>query len=89
MPLPNVSVPESGDDPSKFGAAGIKGMIVNPIYAGIAEFPKLIPDEQWVAAASRVLDEDGPDQFLVNLLYVLRRTFGCVEWDGNLPPDVN
>jgi hypothetical protein len=29
--LPNVSVPESGDGESKFGAAGIEGMILNPI----------------------------------------------------------
>jgi hypothetical protein len=89
LPRPNVSVPESGDDPSKFGVAGVKGMVMNPIYAGVGEYPKMIPDDQWVAAARQVLAEDGPDQFLVNLLYVLRRTFGCVEWGGDIPPDAN
>ncbi|HWE35035.1 MAG TPA: hypothetical protein VG406_00570, partial [Isosphaeraceae bacterium] len=89
LPRPTVSVPEHGDDPSKFGAAGIKGMVVNPIYAGVADYPKMIPDEEWVGAVTKVIEEDGAEQFLVNLLYVLRRTFGCVEWDGHLPPDVN
>jgi hypothetical protein len=89
LPLPNVSLPESGADPSKLGEAGDKGMVMNPIYAGVGEFPRLVPDEQWVATARNVLQEDGPDQFLVNLLYILRRTFGSVEWGGHLPPNVN
>lgn len=89
LPRPTVSVPENEDDPRKFGEAGIKGMVINPIYAGVGEFPRMVPEAQWVGAARRVLAEDGPDQFLVNLLYVLRRTFGCVEWGGNLSPDAN
>ena len=89
LPLPNVGALEHGDDPSKFGVAEIKGMVINPIYAGVADYPRLVTDEDWVGSARNVLAEDGPDQFLVNLLYVLRRTFGCVEWDGDFPPDVN
>jgi hypothetical protein len=89
LPRPNVSVPESGDDPAKFGEAGIRGMFANPIYAGIADYPRMVPDEQWIAAARDAIQQDGADQFLVNLLYVLRRTFGCVEWGGDMPPDSN
>jgi hypothetical protein len=37
LPLPYARVPESGDDPARFGAAGIKGMILNPIQAGVAD----------------------------------------------------
>jgi hypothetical protein len=89
LPLPNVISPESGDDPAKFGIPGVKGMTMNPIYAGVAPFPQMVEDALWVGAARRLLEEDGPDQFLVNLLYVLRRSFGCVEWGGKLPPDRN
>ena len=81
-------VPTGGDDPAKFGEAGIKGVVMNPIYTGIGQYPKYIADDQSIARARRILAEDGPDQFLVNLLYVLRRSFGCVEWDGNLPPEL-
>ncbi len=89
LPRPTVIVPEGRDDPAKFGEAGIKGIVMDPNYTGIGEYPKYIADDQWIAGARRILAEDGPDQFLVNLLYVLRRSFGCVEWDGNLPPDRN
>lgn len=89
LPPPSVTSPESGDDPAKFGAAGVKGIAMNPIYAGVGEYPRAISDDQWVAAARSILAEDGPDQFLVNLLYLLRRTFGCIEWGGHLPPDRN
>ncbi len=89
LPHPNVTSPDGGDDPAKFGEAGVRGMTINPVYAGVGDYPQLVTDELWVAAARRVLAQDGPDQFLVNLLYVLRRTFGCVEWNGHLPRDRN
>lgn len=89
LPRPNVSVPVSGENPAAFSEEGVKGIVMNPVYAGVGEYPRMIPDAQWIANARRLLAEDGPDQFLVNLLYVLRRSFGCVEWDGNLPRDRN
>jgi len=32
-----------------------------------------MPEEQWVKAAMRYVEEDGLEQFLVNMLYVLRK----------------
>lgn len=72
LPKPNVYVPRAGEDPRNFDEAGIKGMVINPIYAGVGEYPRMISDEQWVPAAKKVLEEDGAEQFLVNLLHVLR-----------------
>ena len=89
LPKPNVHVPRAGMDPRNFGEAGIKGMVINPIYAGVGEYPRMIPDEQWVRAVKKVLEEDGAEQFLVNLLHVLRSTLGCVEWGGTEAPDKN
>jgi hypothetical protein len=51
-------------------------MIANPVYAGLGPFPPLVDDEQWVRAAVKAIEEDGAEQFLVNLLFVLRATFG-------------
>jgi len=67
----------SDDDEGQLTEGQIRGMICNPIYAGIGPFPQLIDDEQWVAAATKAIQEDGPEQFLVNMLYVLRETFGA------------
>ena len=55
--------------------AEIRGMICNSAYAGIGPFPTLVSDEQWVAAAATAIEKEGAEQFLVNLLYVLRETF--------------
>jgi hypothetical protein len=76
-PLPKVNV--------KFAAAGSSGnmtpemfrsMVCNPIYTGMGPFPALIDDETWVHAATRAVEEDGAEQFLVNMLYVLRQSLG-------------
>jgi hypothetical protein len=50
-------------------------LICNPVYAGFRPFPALISDEEWVAAAARMIERDGAEQFLVNLLHILRQTF--------------
>ena len=55
--------------------AEIRGMVCNPVYAGIGPFPALVSDEQWVAAAAKAIEKEGAEQFLVNLLHVLRETF--------------
>jgi hypothetical protein len=52
--------------------AAIKGILVNPIFTGVGPFPRLVEDEAWVRACARLVEEEGADQFLVNLLYVLR-----------------
>ena len=53
----------------------IRGLICNPIYAGVGPFPRMIPDEVWIGAAAKLIREEGPEQFLVNMLHVLRRSF--------------
>jgi len=76
-PLPKVNV--------KFAVAGssgsvtpemLRGLVCNPIYTGMGPFPTLIDDETWVRAATRAIEGDGAEQFLVNMLYVLRQSLG-------------
>ena len=78
LPEPNVESMASGTKPEDFTEAGIKGIVMNPVYAGIGEFPALVSDRQWVAACKLVMEQDTPEQFLVNLLFLLRSTFGNV-----------
>jgi hypothetical protein len=73
LPKPNASM-KPGDSGTNFTEAEIRGLIANPIYAGIGPFPQLVSDEQWVRAAVKAIQEDGPEQFLVNLLHVLRQS---------------
>jgi hypothetical protein len=71
--------PRAGSDPTQFTAEDIRGMICNPIYTGLGPYPRIMKDEAWIQAASRMIREEGAEQFLVNLLTVLRETFGVPE----------
>ena len=54
----------------------IKGLLVNPIYTGLGPFPRLVQDAAWVRGCARMIEEEGAEQVLVNLLYVLRECMG-------------
>jgi len=67
----------SSDDIGEMTEDEIRGIVCNPVYAGIGPFPGLITDEHWVRAAAKMIAEDGAEQFLVNLLYLLRASFAA------------
>ena len=72
MPAPNVVVARSGMPMNELSPAAIKGILVNPIYTGVGPFPRLVQDAAWVRACAKLIEEEGKEQFLVNLLFVLR-----------------
>jgi hypothetical protein len=49
-------------------------LFANPMYTGIAEFPRLMSVERWLRSASLLLRDSGIEQFLVNMLYMMRRS---------------
>jgi hypothetical protein len=69
LPAPNVIVANPLDQPSP---EVVRGILINPIYTGVGPFPKLVEDEAWVRACAKLIEEEGAEQFLVNLLFVLR-----------------
>jgi hypothetical protein len=75
LPAPNVVVARAGAPPEQLPPEAIKGILVNPIYTGLGPFPRLVEDAAWVRACARLIEEEGADQFLVNLLFVLRECF--------------
>jgi hypothetical protein len=78
IPMPNVSV-RAGDDTGEWTPEQVRGTLCNPIYAGIGPFPALVPDDAWVRSAALLISKEGSEQFLVNLLFVLRQVFGNVD----------
>ena|SRR5712691_8634445 len=73
LPKPNAKMKLSGSG-MDFTEEEVRGMIANPVYAGMGPFPQLITDEQWIRGAAKAIREDGPEQFLVNMLHVLRES---------------
>ena len=71
LPRPNVD-PKAAGDGSEMTPEQVRALFCNPLYAGIAQFPQVIDDETWVRAASKAIREHGSEQWLVNMLHVLR-----------------
>jgi hypothetical protein len=81
-PLPKVNAEFAAlEDTAEMTPERVRGMICNPVYAGFGPFPSLIDEETWVRAASQAILEQGPEQFLVNMLYVLRQSFDATNAD--------
>ena len=76
LPAPNVVVARSGTPVDELSPEAVRGILVNPIYAGVGPFPRLVQDDAWVRACVRMIEEEGAEQVLVNLLYVLRECLG-------------
>ena len=74
LPAPNATF-RTSDKTDEFTPSEIRGMVSNPIYAGFGPFPALVSDEQWIAAAAMAIENEGVEQFFVNMLHVLRQTF--------------
>ncbi len=69
LPKPTVSMNVAGGEMTE---QNVRAMLCNPIYAGIADYPPMISDEQWIRAAAKGIKDDGAEQWLVNMLHVLR-----------------
>ena len=74
IPAPNATL-RTSDDTGELTAEDVRGIICNPIYAGVSPFPAMVSDETWVRSAAVFISGEGSEQFLVNLLYVLRMTY--------------
>jgi len=78
LPQPNVTYNQPGV-PSHTDEAIVRGMICNPAYVGIGPIPQIIDDEAWIKAAAQFIAEEGAEQFLVNMLYMLRQSIPATE----------
>jgi hypothetical protein len=83
-PLPKVNVEFATGGEMPMTPEKVRGLICNPIYAGVGPYPRLVDEATWVRAATRMIQEDGAEQFLVNMLYVLRKSLGTeIQGSGN------
>ena len=78
LPEPDVEFLTGDQQLDHWTKAGIKGVVMNPVYAGVGGFPPYVTDRQWVAACKKIMENDTPEQFLVNLLFLLRSMLGHV-----------
>ena len=74
LPKPNVSY-HRRDDKSEKDATHLKSLICNPMTVGIGTNAATMDDEAWIRAAEQLIVEEGAEQFLVNMLFLLRESF--------------
>jgi len=72
-PLPNPTVKSTGG--SCWSTADIGGVLCNPVYTGIDPFPQIVPEDLWLKAAEKQVAEEGAEQYLVNVLFMLKASF--------------
>lgn len=86
LPFVTAHTPSGAEAPGEFTAEDLRGILTNPTDAGLGPSPPIIEDEVSIAAAARLIREQGPEQFLVNLLAVLREALGSPFDRGAEPP---
>jgi hypothetical protein len=85
-PLPRRTV-KYVVNPEEMNEDAARGMLSNPVYVGVPPYNRVVSDEAWVRAAVKLIEEDGPEQFLVNLLYMLRISMVDAVPDEAIPHD--
>jgi len=78
VPLPDVAYPGDPDWQAELNEPMIDGVLCNPVYTGIGPFPKIVNDQMWIAAGVQLVKEKGLRQYLVNVLYQLKKSFEAV-----------
>lgn len=78
VPLPDVSYPGDRDWNEQWNEGMVGGIICNPVYAGIPPFPAVVDDKTWIAAGVKMVEADGLRQYLINVLYQLKRAMRAV-----------
>ena len=73
LPKPTVKAPMAGK-PDAWTPEEVRAMFCNPLYIGHP-----FSEEEWIRQAARTIKEEGREQFLVNMLAVMRATGLLVE----------
>ncbi len=85
-PLPRHTV-RYVTDPRAMSEAALQGMLSNPVYVGVPPYRRVVSDDAWIRAAKQLIEKDGVEQFLVNMLYMLRISMVDAVPDEAIPED--
>jgi hypothetical protein len=84
-PVPKPTVrPGTG---SSWEVSDVRAVLCNPVNAGLGPFKHAVPEDLWLKAAEKQVAEYGAEQYLVNVLFMLKESFKRVQ--GHPPRDVS
>ena len=61
LPAPNVVVAMSRTPVDELSPEAVKGILINPIYAGVGPFRRLVQDDAWVRGCAQMIEEGGAE----------------------------
>jgi hypothetical protein len=71
---------------SSWAASDVRAVLCNPVNVGLGPFKQIVPEDLWLKGAEKQVAEHGAEQFLVNVLFMLKDSFKRVQ--GHPPRDV-
>ena len=84
-PIPKPTVrPATG---SSWEASDVRAVLCNPVNVGLGPFKQAVPEDLWLKAEEKQVAEYGAEQYLVNVLFMLKESFKRVQ--GHPPRDVS
>lgn len=79
VPLPNVSARGDRDwDDDGWNKGMVGGILCNPVHAGIPPFEAAVDEQTWIGAGMKIVKNVGLRQYLVNVLYGLKKSVNSV-----------
>ncbi len=86
-PLPQPTVKPVSSTHQQLTDAVLRGVMSNPVYTGVPPYGRVVSDEAWIRSAVQLIEEEGLEQFLVNMLYVLRHSMVDAIPDEAIPAE--
>jgi hypothetical protein len=75
-PIPEpTAIPRQHDEDGPWLPEHVEAIMTNPCYVGVGPYPALVPEDDWIHAATHLIETNGTEQFLVNMLEMLRGSF--------------
>ena len=76
-PIPKPTVRSATG--SSWEASDVRAVLCNPVNVGLGPFKQIVPEDLWLKGAEKQVAEHGPEQFLVNVLFMLKDSFKRVQ----------
>jgi hypothetical protein len=81
IPRPSVFRSPATEQVERWTEPDVRSILCNPTCAGIGPLPRVVADDEWVDAIVKLAVMEGLKQTLVNVLAMLRSTFGGGDFD--------
>jgi len=85
LPKPQALMAYSGLTRGELKREHVMGIYLNPCYAGVRPFTRVISDRRWIEAFALVFAERDYKQCLVDFLHILRSTYGAYGYKRATP----